>query len=95
MKIYAQLNENNICTGISQLSGEVLKDDLIEIPTFSQEYMWKKYDKILEVWSVEKFEPISTAPITEFEQLKKENQELKQSIADITMLIASTQTPTV
>lgn len=79
MKIYATLNENKICTGISQLSGEVIKDDMIEIPIFSEDYMWKKYEN--GAWSTQKFEPVSTAPIDEFEQIKK-NQELMQKAID-------------
>lgn len=29
--LYAQLDENNICTGLSQLSGEVIKDNMIRL----------------------------------------------------------------
>ena len=78
MKFYATLNENKICIGISQLSGEVIQDDMIEIPSFSDTYMWKKHE--CGIWSVGTFEPISTAPIDEFEQLKASNIELKQQI---------------
>jgi len=73
MKFYAQLNENKICTGISQLSGEVIQSNMIEIQSADSSYMWKKYEN--SAWSTETFEPVSTAPITEFEQLKA-NQEL-------------------
>lgn len=56
MKFYAQLNENSICIGISQLSGEVIQDDMIEISTNDDSYMWKKYEN--GVWSDGTFEPI-------------------------------------
>lgn len=56
MKFYAQLNENNICIGISQLSGEVTADNMIEIETASNDFLWRKYNN--GVWSDEKFEPI-------------------------------------
>jgi hypothetical protein len=79
MKIYAQLNENNICTGISQLSEEVIQDNLIEIPLLDISYMWKKFEN--GAWSTETFEPISTAPISEFDQLKIDNTNLKEQLA--------------
>ena len=73
MKFYAQLNENNICIGISQLSGEVIQSNMIEIQSADNSYMWKKYEN--KAQSTGTFEPVSTAPITEFEQIKA-NQEL-------------------
>ena len=81
MKFYAQLNENNICTGVSQLSGEVLQENMIEIPSADSALLWKKYEN--GAWSAEKFEPQSTAPISEFEQLKAEQQELSDTVAEI------------
>jgi len=81
MKFYAQLNENNICIGISQLSGEVIKDNMIEIQSFDNDKLWRKYEN--KAWSTEKFEPQSTAPISEFEQLKAEQQELSDTVAEI------------
>lgn len=81
MKFYAQLNENNICIGISQLSGEVIQDNMIEIQSFDNDKLWRKYEN--KAWSAEKFEPQSTAPISEFEQLKAEQQELSDTVAEI------------
>lgn len=78
MKFYAVLNENKICTGISQLSGEVTQGNMIEIESFSDAYLWKKYEN--EQWSTQIFEPASTAPLTEFEQLKSENTQMKQQL---------------
>ena len=76
MVFYAQLNENNICVGVSQLSGKVNNYNMIEIDSYDYDYMWKKYEN--GIWSKEKFEPKSTAPIDEFEQLKLDNEKLKQ-----------------
>jgi len=81
MKFYAQLNENNICIGISQLSGEVIQDNMIEIQSFDNDKLWRKYEN--KAWSAEKFEPQSTAPISEFEQLKVEQQVLSDTVAEI------------
>ncbi|UZQ50613.1 hypothetical protein [Clostridium kluyveri] len=89
MKFYAQLNENNVCVGISQLNREVVKDNLIEISVFSEDYMWKKYEN--GQWSTEKFEPTSTAPLNEFEQLQQNNVVLSQTIADLTLQNADLQ----
>ncbi|MBC3901423.1 hypothetical protein GH811_17625 [Acetobacterium malicum] len=90
MKIYAQLNENKICTGISQLSGEVIQADMIEIPSADNSYLWKKYEN--GVWSTGTFEPQSTAPITEFEALKVENvalrNDLSNAVIELSTLIA-------
>lgn len=90
MKFYAQLNENNICIGISQLSGEVIQDNMIEIPAADNSYLWKKYEN--GVWSAGTFEPQSTAPITEFEALKAENvalrNDLSNAVMELSMLIA-------
>lgn len=89
MKFYAQLNENNICTGISQLSGEVNQSNMVEIPDFGSEYMWKKYQN--NQWSEEKFEPNSSAPLDEFNQLQQNNVVLAQTVADLTLQNADLQ----
>lgn len=81
MNIYAVLNKNKICTGISQLSGEVLQDDMIEIPEFSNEYMWKKH--IDGVWSEEKFEPSSTAPLDAFSNMQTQIENINLALADM------------
>ena len=83
MKFYAQLNENNICIGISQLSGEVKQENMIEIESLDNDLMWRKYEH--SEWSTVKFEPESTAPITEFEALKSDYAELSDAVAEILM----------
>jgi len=74
MKFYAELNKNNICTSISQLSGEKNEPNMIEISSLDSTYIWKKYEN--GAWSIETFEPQSTAPIVEFEQLRKDVDQL-------------------
>ena len=56
---------------------------MIEIQSFDNDKLWRKYEN--EAWSVEKFEPQSTAPISEFEQLKVEQQVLSDTVAEILM----------
>lgn len=80
MKFYAQLNENNICIGVSQLSGEVNQPDMVPIDSINTDYIWRKYEN--GQWSAEKYEPVSTAPLDEFE-------ETKQRVADLEMAMAA------
>ena len=68
MFCYAQLNENNICIGVSQLLGENTSDNMILIEQVDSDYLWRKYEN--DQWSVEKYESQSTTPLAEFEQLR-------------------------
>lgn len=86
MKIYAQLNENKICIGISQLSGEVIQENLIELPSADTGYLWKKYEN--STWSAGTFEPESTAPISEFEELKVKNTALQTDLINTKLAMA-------
>lgn len=90
MKFYAQLNENNICIAISRLSGEVIQENMIEIQSEDSDKLWRKYEN--SAWSTEKFEPESTAPISEFEEMKAENialrNDLSNAVMELSMLIA-------
>jgi hypothetical protein len=40
---YAQLNGNNICIGVSQLSKELIQDNMIKIEKFDNSIVGKKY----------------------------------------------------
>lgn len=42
--IYAQLDSNDICIGISQLSGEVQKDNMLQIKEYDVTILGKKYE---------------------------------------------------
>lgn len=42
--IYAQLDNNNVCIGISQLSGEVQKDNMLQIENYDVTILGKKYE---------------------------------------------------
>ncbi|NLD18510.1 MAG: hypothetical protein GX666_13180 [Tissierellia bacterium] len=81
MYFYAQLNEHNICTGVSQLSGEITANNMIPITEMNVDLLWRKYEN--GQWSEEKFEPISTAPITEFEETKRRLDDVEMAIAAI------------
>ncbi len=57
MYIYAQLDENKICTGISQLAGEVNADNMVRLESFDQDKIWRKFDGTTNTWSTEKYNP--------------------------------------
>ena len=42
--IYAELDENNICKAVSELSGEVIKDTMIPLETYDTSLLGKRYD---------------------------------------------------
>ena len=42
--VYAQLNDEKICIGISDLSGEVVADNMINIDEFDTTLLGKKYN---------------------------------------------------
>ena len=60
MFTYAIINSDNLCVGISQLSEEVNQTDMIEIPTYNEDYIFRKYEN--GQWSAEKFEPAPVEP---------------------------------
>lgn len=81
MYIYAQLDENNICTGVSQLSGPVDAPNMIPIDRMDIDYIWRKYEN--GAWSEDKYEPSTTAPLTEFEETKRRLDDVELAIAAI------------
>ncbi len=42
--IYAQLNEENICVGVSELSGEVEGDNMVLLDNYDISLLGKKYN---------------------------------------------------
>ena len=60
MFTYAIIDSDNLCVGISQLSEEVNQTDMIEIPTYNEDYIFRKYEN--GQWSAEKFEPAPVEP---------------------------------
>lgn len=81
MFYYAQLNESGICIGISQLSGPAEAANMIQIDSLDQDKLWRKHEN--GQWSVEKYEPQSTAPITAFEQLKQQQSLMQQALDEL------------
>ena len=70
MSYYAQLNENNICIGVSNLSGTVDVPSLIPLPEFDISLMGKKYSNGL--WEEVESEPVPEPEPTEQELIQAE-----------------------
>lgn len=85
----AELNENNICIGVKKVKSFIDDGKHVEISAIDYDYIWRKYDFETNTWSEEKYEPESTAPLSEFEQLKVDNENLKQAIAELTTIITN------
>ena len=58
--IYAELDENNICKAVSELSGEVIKDTMIPLETYDTSLLGKRYDN--GEWVEVPVEPPETEP---------------------------------
>ena len=86
---YAILNKDNIAESIAIYYQELLNPPENYITIEDDNLMWCKYDFETNTWSKEKYEPESNAPLSEFEKLKKENEELKQAIAELSVQIAA------
>jgi len=76
MLFYAELNEQNVCTGVKMVGGEMNFPNHIPIDSIDGDYLYKKYEN--GAWSVEKFLPDAGAiQLTDFEKLKADNELLK------------------
>lgn len=58
--VYAQLDEENICVSVSQLSGEVIQDDMIELNSYDASLLGKRYNN--GAWEEVAREPIEPQP---------------------------------
>jgi len=74
--IYAQLDMNNICVGISQLSGEVQAENMLQIEYYDTTLIGKKYENGVWVEVPILPTPIPTEEIIQAEMLL--NQVLMQ-----------------
>lgn len=48
---YAQLDEQNICIGVSSLSGEISESFMIPISEMDQTVLGKRYDRLTGAWT--------------------------------------------
>lgn len=78
---YAQINEKNICIGISSLAGAVTDESLIEIESYDLSILGKKYSN--GIW-----EDVPKEPIVP-EEVQPTNAELKENQLAIMEAIAT------
>jgi hypothetical protein len=83
MFYYAVLNENNVCMGISELSGEVSNSLLIRLPSLDNDLLYRKYTN--GSWSSEKIVPPTVEPQLTPEQIRIQEleQQLQQTNSDL------------
>lgn len=75
---YAQIDENNICVGVSDLSGEVNTDNMIRLDTYDLAVMGKKYED--GTWlEVENPEPEPPEPV----EPQPTNSEIKSMLLEV------------
>ena len=78
----AELNQNNICIGVKTTKSYINDGKHVEIPEPNFDYyVWRKYEN--GQWSTEKYEPETTAPLSEFEEAKQRIADLETAIAAI------------
>lgn len=77
---YAQLDDSGVCIGVSCLSGEVEIDNMVNIPEYDEDYLYRKYEN--EQWSEEKFIP-------DYGQIELDRMEaVEQAIAELSIIFA-------
>lgn len=70
MKHYAQINDDNICIGISRNTSKILNNRMIEIPMYDCSYLGKRY---LEdgTWEWVKSAPIPSQAPTQLDRIEE------------------------
>lgn len=77
MIVYAQIDEQDYCIGVSELSGEVDSEDMIQINSYDSSYLSRKYDRKNKVWTDE------YAEVEEVEKGLSTVQLLGQQLSDL------------
>ncbi|QAS52366.1 hypothetical protein [Halobacillus litoralis] len=89
MKFYAELNGDNICTGVKMTRDAMNDPNAVEIESMDSEYVWKQYDPTTKTWSTEKFLPDRPAiQLKEFEQLKADKEKLEMDVQGVLQMNA-------
>lgn len=97
MKVYAQIDKNGIVIGLSQLSAAIENSSMIEIESYDEDYLWRKYEN--GVWSTEKYLPpapiqpplspmdmlgmVTTQNSLELSELKQQVEAIGQGVVEI------------
>ena len=80
MKHYAQLNEENICVGISQLNGKVDVENMIELETPDASLLGMKYEN--GEWINYEPEPEPEPEPTQLDRIEEAINKSQQDIID-------------
>ena len=78
--IYAEINENNICCAVSELSGEVDKPTMIPLEVYDESLLGKKY--VDGVWEEVPQEPTPEPEPTEMEVLQSQVTDLQLALCE-------------
>lgn len=93
---YLRLGEEDIIEGLATSPKQSDSPYYVEITQEEYSkghefYYYKKYDRRTGEISEDRYEPESTAPLTEFLQLKKTVEELEQQNADLAFMLMESQ----
>ena len=95
MVIYALLNSENYCTGMSELTDRVENEYMIEVEAWTDSYLYRKYDKDKSEW-IDEYMSIPYVPqeVT-LESIKSDTAPIKETTtltADDALTIMEYQT---
>lgn len=79
MPYFAHINENGVCYAVTEAEDGAEFPNAVAIDRLNTDLIKRKHEN--GAWSNDKVDPQTTAPLTEFEQLKQQ-QALMQSALD-------------
>ncbi|WP_406945772.1 hypothetical protein ACJA3J_05850 [Halobacillus sp. SY10] len=81
---YAEINADSICIGIKSVLKEITDENLVEIESVNEDYLFRKYDRETETWSEEKYLPDRPAvQLDAFEKLKADKDQLESTLNSV------------
>ena len=78
--IYAEIDKDNICCAVSQLSGEVIADTMSPLETYDESLLGKRY--VDGVWEEVPQEPTPEPEPTEMEVLQSQVTDLQLALCE-------------
>lgn len=79
MVIYALLNSENYCMGMSELTNRVENEYMIEVEVWSDSYLYRKYDKDKSEWTDEYMSVPDVPPKVTLESIKSDTAPIKET----------------
>ena len=95
MVIYALLNGENYCTGMSELTDRVENEYMIEVEAWNDSYLYRKYDKDKSEWTDEYMSVPDVPQKVTLESIKSDIAPIKETTtltADDALTIMEYQT---